>query len=168
MRDAMKNHLPIRKILTPAAILCGAVLPLSTLHAAPAGKLFGGFKSSQKFTLTVQEVTSSQSVGSKVKSTAPVPEGIPKFRKGQKVTVKIGKKGEWTGPGFSIPLLNSTSAVNSYSKQPTSKTVSPNVATVAKDSKGKPVATTMVFYRYRITDFTADSLTINRVGYILK
>lgn len=162
------SYLPTKKLLVPVAVLCGTLLPLSTLHAAPASKLFGGFKASQKFTLTVQEVTSTQSVGSKVKNGVPVPEGIPKFKKGQKVTVKIGKKGEWTGPGFSISLLNSTSAVNSYSKQPTSKTVSPNVATVAKDSKGKPVATTMVFYRYRITDFTVESLTINRVGYILK
>ncbi|RYD82713.1 MAG: hypothetical protein EOP84_09000 [Verrucomicrobiaceae bacterium] len=165
----MSCYLPTNTSFARGLVLCAALLPFSALHAAsPASKTFGGFKPSQKFTLTVQEVTSTQAVGTKVKNGAKIPEGIPSFKKGQKITVKIESKGEWTGPGFSIPLLNSSTAVNSYAKQPTSKTVSPVVATVIKSSSGKPAGGSMVFYQYRISEYSLSNLTINRVGYILK
>jgi hypothetical protein len=165
----MFRFLPNSRFIPRSLVLCGVLFPFSQLQAGgPAGKTFGGFKARQKFTFTVQEVTSTQAIGTKFKTNAPIPEGIPKFRKGQKISVTIGNKGEWTGSGFSIPLLNSSTAINSYAKQPNSKSVSPVTATVAKGSTGKPVATTMVFYQYRITDYTASSLSINRVGYILK
>lgn len=134
----------------------------------PASKTFGGFTSGKKFTFTVQEMTSSQTTGTKVKDKVAVPEGIPKFKPGQKVSFTIGKKGELTGPGFSIALLNSSSNANSYAKLPSSKTVSPNGAAVFKDAKGNPVAATMTFYQYRISNYTPNGLSINLVGYVLK
>lgn len=145
-------------------LLCGSLL--SATHAQAA--TFGGFASGKKFTFTVQEAKSSQTIGTKVKANVPVPEGIPKFKKGQKVTFTVGKKGELTGPGFSIAFLNSSTNANSYAKLPSSKTVSPNGAAVFKDKSGKPLAATLTFYQYRISNYTANGLSVNLVGYVLK
>lgn len=149
-------------------LLCGSLLSAPHAQAAPASKSFGGFASGKKFTFSVQEATSNQTIGTKVKTKVAVPEGIPRFTKGQKVTFRIGNKGELTGPGFSIAFLNSSTNANSYAKLPNSKTVSPNAATVFKDSAGKPVAATLTFYQYRISNYTPNGLSINLVGYVLK
>ncbi|MEO5914370.1 MAG: hypothetical protein ABIS50_09070 [Luteolibacter sp.] len=147
-------------------LLCGSLLTVTQAQAGgPVSKTFGGFAAGKKFTLTVQEATSTKSVGTNVDNKVPVPEGIPKFKVGQKIAFTIGKKGELTGPNFSIALLNSTTNANSYAKQPTQKTVSPIIGSVFKDSSGKPVATTMTFYQYRITNY---KLSVNLVGYVLK
>lgn len=151
--------------------LFGASLPIAHVQAAgPASKNFGGFSSGKKFTLTVQSVSSSQTLGKKTLLKAPVPEGIPKFKAMQKIRFTIGSKGELKGSGFSIAYVGSSGNVNAYAKLPNYKTASPNSATVVKDSKGKPVEATLTFYLYRISakNFTTDGLSINRVVYTLK
>lgn len=150
-------------------LVCSSLLPITQLQAAgPAGKKFGGLTAGKKFTLTVQEATSSQTRGTKVNHKAPIPDGIPKFTKGQKIKFAIGNKGELKGPGFSIAYLSSSANANSYAKLPSSKTVSPNGAAVFKSSTGQPVGATMTFYQYRISDYTPAGLSINLVGYVLK
>lgn len=149
--------------------LFGALLPLAQVQAGgPASKTFGGFLPGKKFTLTVQSVTSSQSVGKKSKSSVAIPTGIPGFKSGQSVKFTIGKNGELTGPGFSIPLINSSANINSYAKLPNINSLSPNDAGVYKDSTGKPVGSTLIFYKYRLDGFTSSGLTINQVSYVLK
>ena len=146
-------------------ILCGCLISSGHANAGgPASKSFGGFNTGKLVTFTVQEATSTQAIGTTVKSKVPVPEGIPKFTKGQKVTFNIGKNGELTGPKFSIPLLNYSGKVNSYAKQPTQKTASPIAGSVFKDASGKPVAATLTFYQYRISSY---KLSVNLVGYVL-
>lgn len=148
-----------------SVILCTTLIAASHADArGPASKSFGGFSTGKLVTLTVREVTSTQAIGSSVKSKVPIPESIPKFAEGQKVTFSVGRKGELTGPKFSIPFLNFSGNVNSYAKQPTQNTASPITGSVFKDSKGKPVAATLTFYQYRITDYR---LSVNLVGYVL-
>lgn len=141
------------------------VSSVSSRAAGPVSKTFGGFTAGQKFSLTVQQATSSRAVGTKVESKVPVPDGVPKFKSKQAVKFTIGKKGELIGSGFSIPLLNTTTNTNSYAKQPTQTTASPINASVFKDIKGKPVGVALTFYQYRVT---GTKLTINLVGYVLK
>ncbi|MES2922085.1 MAG: hypothetical protein V4819_11090 [Verrucomicrobiota bacterium] len=150
-------------------VLCGSLLSATFAQAGgPASGSFGGFTAGKKFTFTVQQVKSNQTTGTRVKTNVPIPSGIPKFTKGQKVTFRIGSNGQLTGPGFSIAFLNSSTNANLYAKLPNSKTVSPNAASVFKDGSGKPVATTMTFYQYRISNYTPNGLSINLVGYVLK
>lgn len=161
----------MKTLLIPMLVLFGALLPIAQVQArGPASKNFGGLKSGTKFTLTVQSVSSAQTVGKKTKLKAPVPEGIPKFKAKQKIKFTIGKNGELKGPGLSIAYVGSSGSVNAYAKLPNYKTISPNNATVVKDSKGKPIGGTMTFYLYRISarDFTTNGLSINRVVYTLK
>lgn len=159
----------MKKQLVQFIVICATLLPLAQAHAGgPASKTFGGFLAGKKFTMTVQSVTSSQSVGRKTKASVPIPSGIPNFKKGQSVKFIIGKYGELTAPGFSIPLLNSSAIINSYAKLPNITSLSPNGASVVKDSSGKPVGSALTFYKYRIDGFTASGLTINQVSYVLK
>ena len=147
-------------------IFCACLV--STLGARAGGaasKTFGGFTAGQKFSLTIMQATSSRAVGTKVEQKTPVPDGVPVFKPKQKVKFAIGKKGELTGPGFSIPLLNTTTNTNSYAKQPTQSTPSPVNASVFRDIKGKPVGVSLTFYQYRVS---GTRLTINLVGYVLK
>lgn len=158
----------MKKLLVQFIMLSGALLPLSQAQAAgPASKTFGGFSPGKKFTLTVQSFTSSMSVGSKNKFFVSIPTGVPQFRRGQAVKFTIGKKGELTGPGFSIPLLSSSATINSYAKLPNISSLSPNGAGVVKNSAGKPVGSTLIFYKYRINGSTINGLTINQVSYVL-
>jgi hypothetical protein len=155
-------------IIRLIAIFGMLVIATSSNAAGVPGKNFGGFKPGKKFRFTVKQVISTQSVGTKVKPKVPVPEGIPKFRKGQRVDFKIGKSGELKGSGFAIAFVESTDTTNSYAKLPTSKTLSPNSASVFKDSKGKPVAATMTFYLYRVNGLKLSGLSVNLVAYVLE
>lgn len=164
----------MKKLIVQFVVLCGVLLPLTQAQAGGAASTtFGGFSPGKKFTMTVQSVTSSQSIGKKVKSSVPIPTGIPSFKKGQTVKFTIGKSGQLTFPAqnmptVSIPLLNSSSRINAYAKLPNITSLSPNGAGVYKDSSGKPVASTLIFYKYRIDGFTSSGLTINQVSYVLK
>ena len=150
-------------------MLCGAILPFSQAHAIePVVATFGGFSPGKKFTLTVQQVTSSQSVGTRTKPKAPIPPGIPLFRKGQKITFVVGKKGELQGPQFTIPFISASTNINSYAKLPNSRSPSPNIASVGKSPTGKPIGAALVFYLYRITGSNINSLSINQVGYVFQ
>lgn len=167
IRQVDKTLPPMKKLLIPFIVFCGALLPQAQADG-PASKTFGGFPAGKKFIMTVQSVTSSQSVGKKIKSSVPIPTGIPSFKNGQTVKFTIGRNGELTAPGFSIPLLNSSANINSYAKLPNINSLSPNDAGVYKDASGKPVGSTLIFYKYRLDGFTASGLTINQVSYVLK
>ena len=158
----------MKQLLVQFIMLSGALLPLSQAQAAgPASKTFGGFLPGKKFTLTVQSFTSSQSVGTTTKMVVPIPTGIPKFRKGQTVKFTIGTKGQLTVAGFSMPLLSTSTTINSYAKLPNISSLSPNGAGVVKNGAGKPVGSTLIFYKYRIDGSTINGLTINQVSYVL-
>lgn len=115
-------------------------------------------------------MSSTVASGTKVETTkVPIPAGIPKYKLDQKVTFTIGSKGELVCPNVSgdktvIPFVGSVSNANSYAKQATQSTPSPSIASIFKDSAGKPVGASLVFYLYRINGY---KLVITRVNYLL-
>jgi hypothetical protein len=161
----------MKTIALQLLILCGSlVVTLPAQAEAAPVKTFGGFAPGRKITLTVQQMSSTVASGTQLDtSKVPVPEGIPKYKLGQKVTFTIGTKGELICPNVSgnktlISFLGSVSNANSYAKQATQKTPSPSIASIFKDSAGKPVGASLTFYLYRINGY---KLVISRVNYLL-
>ncbi len=104
----------MKTLLTTLIIACSAVLPISSVQAAPAAefvefaaKKYGNFKAGDEFTLKVKNVTI-------VSSNGKIHPKMPTFRKGQNIKFKIGKKGELTGSGFSINYAYITGDVHDY------------------------------------------------------
>jgi hypothetical protein len=100
----------MKKLLLKAVAVCALLLPLQTVDA----KTFGQTKSGQKFKMTVTDKISASAGISGNDTNAPVPKGIPNFKKGQKVTFKISKKGAITAKGMSIAFLNGDNGLNNY------------------------------------------------------
>lgn len=160
-----------KRLLIPFLALATMFVAVSHVEAGGvAGKRFGGFKAGEKFSLTVQSVTSSQTIGKRTKDKSSIPEGIPKFKKGSTVKFVIGRKGELTGPGISIAYIGASGKMNAYAKLPTYRTPSPNAASVFKDDKGRADGVILTFYLYRLNtnDLSGKGLAINRVVYLLK
>lgn len=148
-------------------LVCGAaLLPFSQAHAAgPAGKLFGGFAPGKTFTFKVTERVSGKVEGTKVTKNVPVPAGIPDYKKGQKVKFTIGKKGELTAPGLSLPFKSDAGTANAYATLPTASNPRANVGQVFKTTANKPVSAALTFFKVSIKGFTA---TTNTVVYTLE
>lgn len=92
-------------------LLCAAVLlPLPAL-----AKDYGGLKPGDTFTLKVKKVTSTKKTGYFGQETkASVPGYVPKFRKGQKIRFKIGKKGQLTAKKLKIDYAHSDNKAIEY------------------------------------------------------
>jgi hypothetical protein len=107
-----------------------ALLSVAVLVAVPhaEARTFGGFKRGDSFKLKVVGVESSRytySSGTDVAS--PIPGGIPKFRKNQVITFRIGAKGRLVAPrGVSIPFSHSKGGVNEYDRAARGGTASQN------------------------------------------
>ena len=156
------------KTLLINTLACAALfLPLSQVHAAGAGKTFGGFKAKQTFSFKVGGVASSKTVGTTV-SKVPIPAGIPNFKVNQTVKFTIGSKGQLTGPGFSIPfyLKGSSAAANAYTNVTRGSKESPVVGLVLKnqgtDKPGAPASAVITFSKYSVKGTT---VTTNAVSY---
>ncbi|RYD49424.1 MAG: hypothetical protein EOP85_01650 [Verrucomicrobiaceae bacterium] len=136
----------MRTLLPAIVIACGALLPVATVHAAPASQLgefaakkFGGFKAGYKFKLKVTDVTV-------VSTLAKAPKGVPVFKKGSKIPFKIGKKGELTAPKkVKIPFDSTTATINEYLKRGSDPKKLTSTARITKDSKGKASLGSMTF-----------------------
>ncbi len=159
----------MRKLLK-TIMFCAVLLPLSQVQAAGApGKTYGGFASGKKFKFTVSEVISAQATLTGASKKVPVPKGIPKFKKGQKVQFKIGKKGQLTGPGFQLPFKSDGGSANVYVTVVTKKNPKGNVGTVYKGQtkKGaiKPTGVALSFFKTTGSGF---GTKITSVYYIFK
>lgn len=151
----------MKNLILQVIVCAGALLPLSQIQAAT----YGGFAPGKTFTFTVKSVSSSKTVGTKVTANVPVPTGIPKFAKGQKVKFTIGSKGQLTGPGFSIPFKADAGTANNYVTVPTATKPSADSAIVFKSTAKVPTAASLHFFKVSISGFTA---TTNAVVYILQ
>lgn len=123
------------KTLLLKMIVCGAaLLPLSQVQAAG----FGGFASGYKFKLTLDEKPIATVIsikgGGVLKS---VPDGFPKFQKGDRVSFKIGTRGELIVANFSIPYRSGSKYSNVYSAKDLTVVANFSQAVVNKTS-GKP------------------------------
>lgn len=135
------------KIIACAA----ALLPLGQLQA----KDFGGLTPKKTFSLVVKQVECVEvSTGKRV--AAPVPKGVPTFKKGQSIKFTIGSKGELMGKGFNIPFRASvtsppSSTGNTYSNQPklpVTQAVRNRTDAVLYSQKGMPGSGSLVFGKF--------------------
>lgn len=162
------------KTLFAAIVVCfGTLLPhahAQQVDTAPAAATqfkkgnFGGLNPGKKFSFNVEEAIfakASLTGSGKIKK---APKGIPNYKKGQKIKFTIGKKGELIGPGFKMNLMKGgVSAVsNAYSSGVNKKSsnLTPNVAIVYKNSKGKPTAVALNFYKIDIKGFQTTTYTV--------
>lgn len=155
----------MKSLLTTLVIACGIVIP-ATLQAAPvsqissfATKTYGKFKPGYSFSLKVSEVTV-------IKTSGNVPSSIPKFKKGQKITFKIGSKGELTGPNKVKIAFKGTSAnINEYlspSKDPLKLTSS---GRIVRDTKNRASQGVITFNINTFKNFVPSSY---QVSYTMK
>jgi hypothetical protein len=128
-------------------LLCSAVLiPVTQARAAdPAAKTFGGFTPGAKFTLKVSKVESTK-LQNFVSTPCPIPAGIPKFKKGQKVVFTVGKKGEWTCTGMSLSFVKDEGPSNNYIKH-NSANFNDDEADVFKDTLKKAVGADIFLHK---------------------
>jgi hypothetical protein len=147
------------KTLLLPAIAAFFLLPI---HSADAkGKTFGGFKANYKFNLKVEEVISFKSTGIFGKpQKAPIPNGVPKYKKGQKVKFKIGNKGELIAKGASIPFLSDGGTSNVYNKVSTGTNPKTDTATVYKDADNKASGAALSFIRISGSPFNLTTYTL--------
>ena len=114
----------MKKLLLQLLVCATALFPLAHAETASfAGKTFGGFPPGATFKLTMYEAPVATTAGlSGVTILKKIPAGYPKYKKGSKVTFKIGKKGELMVANFSIPFHSATAAGVSYSTKSSAPT----------------------------------------------
>ena len=151
----------MKKLLLQAIVCASVLLPFSVAEA----KTYGGFKPGKTFTFTVKEVVSIKAVGFSKPVKAPVPSGVLKLTKGQKVQFKIGASGQLTAKGLSIPFKADGGSANVYTKVTTGAKPAADTAQVFKTSKNVPTAVSLSFVRASYAGFNT---TTNTVAYTLK
>jgi hypothetical protein len=143
MRSLNNNTPPIMKTLLTTIAAGLFVLPATTLEA----KSYGGFSPGLTFKRKVTKVISTATSGfSTVAKKAPIPASVPKLKKGEVVTFKIGKKGELSFAGTSIPFKSDGGTSNVYNKVIPTKGFS-DTAVVYKDSRNKPTGAALNYVR---------------------
>jgi hypothetical protein len=153
----------MKKLLLQAIVCVSALLPLSQVQA----KTFGDFAPNKKFVLTVTEKISAQNKNGVLKTSVPVPAGLPNFSVGQKVKFKIGNKGELIVQGFSIGYKTGTAFSNGYGpKKVNAQTRTLPAAVVFKDSTTfEPTNAALYFFKVKVAGTKS---TVNTVTYILE
>ncbi len=157
----------MKTLLAFIVVACGAIAPVMAAPASkgPQFKTYGGFAPGKKFTFTITEMESNKSdLGGKPKK-CPVPKGIPKFAKGDKVKFTIGKKGELTGPGFSIKFASDAGTANAYANKPSKSQPQADIGQVFKDTNGKQTAAALNFFKVDVKGFSS---TVYAVTYIFE
>lgn len=153
----------MRKLLQ-FIVCCAALFPFAQVEAGAAGKLFGGFEPWKKFEFKVTKVISAQASLTDFDKSVPVPEGIPKFKKGQTVKFKIGRKGQLSGPGFLIPFKSGRKTANTYATVETSSRPKANVGIVSKIGT-EPTGVALSFSKTTGSGFHTK---VNSVNYTLE
>ncbi len=156
----------MKTLLLPLSVCATALLPLTQAQAAdPAGaKRYGDFLPGKTFSFKVTNVTSAKATATGGTVKAPVPSGIPKFTKGQKVTFTIGAKGELKGPGFSTSFSTGSITSNSYVDKQSGGTV-PDQAIVFKNYKKQPEGVNLTFNKITIAGYSS---AVHLVNYTLE
>lgn len=148
----------MKTILLPVAIAVTSLFSLPSVEAQE--KSFGGFKPNYKFTLRVQNVVSIKSQGLVVQPVkAPIPKGLPKYKKGQKVKFKIGNKGELIAKGTNLPFSADAGSANVYTTVTTGKNAKTYTGTIAK-SKNKATAATLAYLQYSGSPFSMKTYSL--------
>ncbi len=136
----------MKTLLLPLLVCTASLLPFSQAHAVEsASPSFGGFTPGLKFTFKVTKVECTK-LEKFVYTKTAVPKGVPKFRKNQKVTFTIGKKGQLIGPGLLLTYKSTSQPSNSYVHRVGSN-FNEDEVTIYKDSLGKPVSAGLTLYK---------------------
>lgn len=123
---------------------------LLPFHSAEAQEeTYGGFKPDYKFSFKVQEIVSAEVSLTGANPDAPIPKGVPKFKKGQTVKFKIGQKGELIALGAKLSFLADAGTSNLYSDAPPRAPKS-DVVTIYKDSENKATSVAITITRAKI------------------
>jgi len=157
----------MKTLLAFIVVACGVIAPAMAAPASkgPQFKTYGGFSPGKKFTFKVTELVSVKTdLGGKPKK-CPVPKGIPSFKKNQKVKFVIGKKGELTGPNFSISYESDGITANAYVNKPTQKKPQGDIGEVFKTSTNKPTSAALNFFKVDVKGFSS---VVYSVTYILE
>ena len=150
----------MKNIIIHMIAVCAVLMPMQQVDA----KTYGGFKKGQKFKMYVHEIIKSKAVGTKISKKASIPKGVPKYKKGKKVKFKIGKKGQITAKGLSIPFNSDGGSANIYSRIKTGTTTKAYTAEVFKNAKGKPSGVVLAFV---VSKYAGFQTTTTTVSYIL-
>ncbi len=151
------------KTLLKLSVCVVALLPFTQVLAGPAGgKLYGDFAAGKKFTLTVTDVTVGKASLSGGTVSAKVPSGVPNFKEGDKVTFKIGKKGELTGKGFSIAFRTGSGVSNAYADKVKKGSLTlPDIGIVYKNSTTlEPEGVALNFFKVTGSGFNTATYSI--------
>ncbi len=146
----------MKTVLLPLIIAAAAILPCQQAEAAK----FGGFKPGYNFTLKVEEVISSKVTGFGTPQKAKIPSGLPKYKKGQKVTFKIGRKGILIAKDLAIPFTADAGTSNVYNKVITGSAPKTDTATVYKDGKNKAIGAAITYVRISGSAFNLSTYSL--------
>lgn len=143
-------------------VCCGALFPLTQVQAAgPANKTFGGLAVGKTFTLKVKSRISTATTFTGQK-TVPVPVGIPDYKQGEKITFKIGTKGELTAKdGLSLPYKSSAARSVDYYKLGTLSNPQGDSGLILKNSKGKPDTMNLLFGKLVTSGLNLTTYSVN-------
>lgn len=152
-------------VLEPGSVAFGKPFATATAASQPASP--GGFAPGTTFKFKVVYLYSSKGPAADptAQVPAPVPAGIPKFKMGETVKFTIGKKGQLTGPGFSMKFVTDEKFSYAYSAKNRLSPANPITAHVDKNKKNKPTAVGLNFFKSTTTG-TDD--TLNTVYYALE
>lgn len=154
----------MKSLLIRFVACCAVLLPLARAEA----KTYGGFKPGDKFTFTVNYRVSNKTVGGVTQTNVPVPAGMPDFKLGKKVTFTIGRKGQITAKGMSLPFKGVDTTTGHkrvlFIGPPKSNYPFGDSATVDLKPNGKPVGLSLSFSK--VTN-SGGVITDQRVFYAL-
>ncbi len=161
----------MKTLLVTFIVSLGVIAATVPAKAAPASqsatnfaqKTFGGFSPGKKFKLKIVEATAAiVDLDGGARKTS-VPKGIPKFKKGDKITFKIGKKGELTGKGFKIKYQTGSDMAVSYVNEPTASKLDSQIGNVYINFKHQVQAADLVFIKFVRSGFTVKTYTVTYV-----
>lgn len=148
----------MKQLLLNTIACCAVLLPFSQAEA----KTYGGFAPGKKFEFKVKEKISGKvNLSGKVIKKTPVPAGVPDYKLGDTIKFKIGKKGQLTGPkGLNLPFKEDAGTANVYYIPPSKNRPEGDIGQVFKDSKGKPTAVALTFFKVKISGYVPTTYTV--------
>jgi hypothetical protein len=152
----------MKNLLLKTIAICAILLPVNQAGA----KNYGGFKPGETFTLKLDYRTSVKAVGTLVTDKQPIPAGIPNFKVGSKVEFTIGKNGQLTAKGLSMPFKEVDKVIRIgdvlYLAAPKNGYPFGDTGRLGKSAAGKPRTLALDFAK---TEIKAGVTTSYRVYY---
>ena len=145
------------RILTVTAIL------FSFSHAEAKGKKYGGFQVGDTFKLKVLLVSSTTQTGTAAEVPAPIPAGVPNYKKNDVVEFKIGAGGKLISKGIKIPFAHAQQSVVEFNRSIGTTVNVTHTAEVTR--KGKKVKDAYLYFFF--TDSTGAEIIRRTVRYKL-